>query len=366
MKRALLPLLLAVPLSAQQQAPPKMRYTAPMAWDAEWAGVTERVYSPQWSPNLRYWVYLPTMRFGEAMHGIGGTVEGAKGFIRLAYYDDPALANLAAAEQADADGDGIANLDEVAVNFTDPFASNVDTDGDGLYDGWENAHGFDPQDDGNLNPDNGADGDPDHDGLTNLEEQTLGTDPNNPDTDADGITDGGEADQGTNANDPEERPVAEWFVLTGDLEADVEKSRSRTITIPAGESRLVVVALHSEEYPYYTENTSEFNDQLEWDIRPQGKDAVTGIVDVNSRHVDWDLALVDGVQVRGFSPTHIETTAKHSAPGDSDLTIEIDLSVTNIGDGALPSTVMVGVLPVEVRDNVEVIEDTEAPGGADH
>jgi hypothetical protein len=34
--------------------------------------------------------------------------------------------------------------------------------------------------------------DPDQDGLTNLQEQQLGTDPNNPDTDADGLTDGQE------------------------------------------------------------------------------------------------------------------------------------------------------------------------------
>jgi DNA-binding beta-propeller fold protein YncE len=34
--------------------------------------------------------------------------------------------------------------------------------------------------------------DPDHDGLTNLQEYQLGTDPNNPDTDGDGLTDGQE------------------------------------------------------------------------------------------------------------------------------------------------------------------------------
>ncbi|HUK47891.1 MAG TPA: hypothetical protein VLW06_09870, partial [Terriglobales bacterium] len=34
--------------------------------------------------------------------------------------------------------------------------------------------------------------DPDHDGLTNLQEFQLGTDPNNPDTDGDGLTDGQE------------------------------------------------------------------------------------------------------------------------------------------------------------------------------
>ncbi|RLC37285.1 hypothetical protein DRH29_02595, partial [candidate division Kazan bacterium] len=36
----------------------------------------------------------------------------------------------------------------------------------------------------------GPDADPDGDGLTNTEEEALGTDPNNPDTDGDGTGDG--------------------------------------------------------------------------------------------------------------------------------------------------------------------------------
>ncbi len=44
-----------------------------------------------------------------------------------------------------------------------------------------------------------AEGDDDGDGLTNIEERNLGTDPNNPDTDGDGLTDGEEVNiQGTN------------------------------------------------------------------------------------------------------------------------------------------------------------------------
>lgn len=55
-----------------------------------------------------------------------------------------------------------------------PAASSVDTDGDGMQDLWEMAHGFDP-----FNPaDAGLD--PDGDGLTNLQESQLGTNPRDP------------------------------------------------------------------------------------------------------------------------------------------------------------------------------------------
>lgn len=68
---------------------------------------------------------------------------------------------------------------------TDPL--NKDTDGDGLLDGWEVQNGLDPLDNGTDNlataapndgdPSEGASGDPDGDGFTNLQEQTSGTKP---------------------------------------------------------------------------------------------------------------------------------------------------------------------------------------------
>jgi hypothetical protein len=60
------------------------------------------------------------------------------------------------------------------------------TVGDGIPDDWKVAHGLDPNDP------YVAMQDPDHDGLTNLEEYQQGTDPNNPDTDGDGLSDGDE------------------------------------------------------------------------------------------------------------------------------------------------------------------------------
>ncbi len=92
---------------------------------------------------------------------------------------------------ADTDGDGLSDSYEVERGL-DP--KSADSDGDGLKDGWEVSNGLDPKSaDGN----DGADADPDGDGLTNREEQQWGTDPLNADTDGDGLNDGAEISRGT-------------------------------------------------------------------------------------------------------------------------------------------------------------------------
>ena len=121
----------------------------------------------------------------------------------------------------DIDGDGYNNTDEERAG-TDPYdnrsfpsggfddddtgSDTNDTDDDGMPDWWEKKYYLDPDDPGD------ARGDPDNDGLTNLEEYQLtdvygnSTDPTNPDTDGDGYDDGYEVERGANPLDASDHP----------------------------------------------------------------------------------------------------------------------------------------------------------------
>ena len=59
---------------------------------------------------------------------------------------------------------------QTAEQFLTLRYDNNDDDGDGLPNSWERYHGLDPNDDGSIDPDQGAGGDPDGDGVTNLKE----------------------------------------------------------------------------------------------------------------------------------------------------------------------------------------------------
>jgi hypothetical protein len=152
-----------------------------------WYGHEGRTYFLQISdPNdhLNKWTWAPIIESGndeDISYEVDGTAD--KGFFRLKYSDQPTTDP----DGDDFDYDGLSNWDEVSVHGTDPM--EWDTDGDGLSDFWEIENGLDPNDDGSIDPANGANGDPDGDGLTNEFEYWYGGDPYLTDTDSDGLND---------------------------------------------------------------------------------------------------------------------------------------------------------------------------------
>ncbi len=118
----------------------------------------------------------------------------------------------------DLDFDGLENVEEyqygqgvLPIGY-DPGTGldphDLDTDGDGMPDGWEVNNNLDP-----LAPADG-DTDPDSDGLINVEEYLEDTDPFNPDTDNDGAEDGLEVSTGTDPLDDTSFPVTISGTLT--------------------------------------------------------------------------------------------------------------------------------------------------------
>ena len=152
-----------------------------------WYGHDERIYFIQISdPNdhLRKWTWAPIIEIGndeDISYEVDGTAD--KGFFRLWFSDEPTTDP----DGDDFDYDGLSNWDEVNTHQTNPL--KWDSDDDGLPDDWEIDNGLDPNDDGSIDPANGANGDPDGDGLTNEFEYWYYADPHLADTDGDGLND---------------------------------------------------------------------------------------------------------------------------------------------------------------------------------
>ncbi len=132
----------------------------------------------------------------------------------------------------------------------------------GIPDSWAIANGLDPNDP--VMPSE----DPDRDGLTNLQEFQLGTDPHNPDTDGDGLTDGDEVN----------------LYHTSPLLADTDGDR-----IPDGvEVRTGTDPLNSNSYDLATATASSV-------LRPPSFRLSTSPLSLSaSQQLSWSVNLIDG------------------------------------------------------------------------
>jgi Bacterial TSP3 repeat len=119
--------------------------------------------------------------------GLVGRVTGVRlaGALLLATLTVPALsfaASAAGCGACDDDGDGLTNADEYGVYGTS--VQNADSDGDGVADGYEVSVGYNP-----LALDSDGDGLSDYDEI-NQADQASGYDQGSGDADGDGLTDG--------------------------------------------------------------------------------------------------------------------------------------------------------------------------------
>lgn len=148
---------------------------------------------------------------------------------------------------ADTDEDGLPNLIEKEIG-SDPY--NPDTDGDGLPDGYEaltletDPTKPDTDDNGVLD----CDEDFDEDGLTNLQEYEQGTEPYNEDTDGDGLKDG----EGINTygTDPLKVDTDDDELEDGDeiyFETDPLNPDSDGNGIPDGDEKRLQTLIHKVE-----------------------------------------------------------------------------------------------------------------------
>ncbi len=130
------------------------------------------------------YIYLGSRLIADRFRCTSTTDSDSDGLSNCVEYQHGLDKDNAADAGQDADGDGASNATEIQAGTN---INDIDTDGDGMEDGYEITHNLDP-----LSDD--ADLDADNDGLTNLQEYQHGTDPNNADTDGDGIDDGADPD----------------------------------------------------------------------------------------------------------------------------------------------------------------------------
>ncbi|MBE1302390.1 MAG: hypothetical protein GJ680_21070 [Alteromonadaceae bacterium] len=229
--------------------------------------------------------------------------------------------------------------------------SFTDSDGDGMSDEFENSNGL------NANDPNDASLDTDQDGLSNLEEFLLSTNPNQADSDSDGNSDLDEVNAGTNPNDANNEVVTTTFTfeesetLTG-WQLDVNNAWART----SAQANNGTMSLSSADVS--DDQTSEVNYRGYFQ-------AGTISFDVKvSSESGWDFLhfLVDGVTIQSWSGEQDWTRVEQAiTTGEHKLTwrYEKDGSVSRGSDAAWIDDVTVTVDSSSASDGGTTEPDNE-------
>jgi hypothetical protein len=176
--------------------------------------------------------------------------------------------------------------------------ASLDTDNDGMPDLWEQSFGLNPNDATGVN---GAAGDPDADGLVNIDELNENTSPKNPDMDDDGLSDGLEVN--TYSSDPKDSDTDDDGLSDGDE-----------------------VNIHGTD-PTLADTDADGED--DWYELFQGTDPL----DVGSSTAALGLVVVDGhLDVAAYGDAFAVQTVNTAWPNDMD---ELDAAYARVQKGRL-------------------------------
>ncbi len=169
--------------------------------------------------------------------------------------------------------------------------------------------------------------DHDGDGLSDDLEAILGTDPTNPDTDGDGVSDGIENTRGTNPNNPNEGGLApvKPTETTTTIQKLVINNLSKTalvggkpvhfVTVPVGSTIQFRIRMEAENLG--GNHTLVIEDKL-----PDVFRDFTGTIEINNS------------TATRLTPALLGRYVINVRPSDTNITVEINFSITTIGVGS--------------------------------
>ncbi|MGC4783506.1 hypothetical protein ACLQ3A_17820 [Micromonospora zamorensis] len=261
------------------------------------------------------------------------------------------LVRLGITYDGDHDADGVVDVVELRLGAS-PLL--VDSDGDKLTDkfeiteltGWAMPNAVD------TDRDSVADGaeDVDGDGLTNLDEQRLGTSPTDPDTDGDGATDGAEVAKGSNplvADQPRAPPTP------GDVPPIVpapnldDTDGDGLIDIAEGEILTDINNVDSDG-----DGLSDGTEVNDWGINPLGQDS-----DGDGLRDDYEVAHVQDQSLDPGRPdeqiskwTYVSDFALGLVAGEFAMRDSMAWLAGNVCSGALSLIPVVGWIVGAITD----------------